>query len=609
MLLILDDMNKYLSLSVFYLLIGILFLFLVIFIQFRDLNLNIFLLKDLKFLVSNRVEDNQYVLDNLTLSIRGIKINLSKTKPLIIPENDLHLYPISYKVQDNAIYVYFENNIFLLFSFDSDNNFNVSSNLSKKLLMSYEIEDDYKVLFDKNIIIKGSGSHFDVSLGKHSQMSEREISVSPQEVFQIGNLVEESRTSEELVFKGHSRDIKLDVNSNLIYSLIRKVSKENFNLALIRFRDKAYASWSDKSSFSVEKGGWRRGDVYFFDEDIFIYLLAESLTRPNYEDIFSKLKSLVSLNENHLTYLSASYYVDADKIDKFFHYLSVNKTFINSLETDKLLRYLKEDSYLLEKIFLSENVSILNDALNILREPEVILTSGFNLIQAYNVLSNYIIFLQFDNNSFVLDKLKEELIKFVSTLFSVTSDGKVYVSGNKNDLSWDFEYTLKIAGLIKRLAAQLGCDLILDLAFNAIYYSLLKPDIDKIPYENYYADIVENDYIPKFSLFPNLGVGHWIYGASKIVNFKFSDTFYSIDFNHSLNSPGYFFFKGIPRPTLVRFRNIDWFTDPQFYIYSDGWRYYLDNNILVLKITPKKSDDTKILLRFDDLEVFGKINE
>ncbi|APR64973.1 hypothetical protein baBA2_000516 [Borrelia anserina] len=602
-------MNKYLSLSVFYLLIGILFLFLVIFIQFRDLNLNIFLLKDLKFLVSNRVEDNQYVLDNLTLSIRGIKINLSKTKPLIIPENDLHLYPISYKVQDNAIYVYFENNIFLLFSFDSDNNFNVSSNLSKKLLMSYEIEDDYKVLFDKNIIIKGSGSHFDVSLGKHSQMSEREISVSPQEVFQIGNLVEESRTSEELVFKGHSRDIKLDVNSNLIYSLIRKVSKENFNLALIRFRDKAYASWSDKSSFSVEKGGWRRGDVYFFDEDIFIYLLAESLTRPNYEDIFSKLKSLVSLNENHLTYLSASYYVDADKIDKFFHYLSVNKTFINSLETDKLLRYLKEDSYLLEKIFLSENVSILNDALNILREPEVILTSGFNLIQAYNVLSNYIIFLQFDNNSFVLDKLKEELIKFVSTLFSVTSDGKVYVSGNKNDLSWDFEYTLKIAGLIKRLAAQLGCDLILDLAFNAIYYSLLKPDIDKIPYENYYADIVENDYIPKFSLFPNLGVGHWIYGASKIVNFKFSDTFYSIDFNHSLNSPGYFFFKGIPRPTLVRFRNIDWFTDPQFYIYSDGWRYYLDNNILVLKITPKKSDDTKILLRFDDLEVFGKINE
>ncbi|AMR75324.1 hypothetical protein [Borrelia hermsii] len=600
-------MNKYLSLSFLYLLIGILFLFLVVFMQFRDLSLNVFLLKDLKFLVNNKVEDNQYVLDNLTLSVRGIKINLSKTKPLIIPENGLHLYPLSYKVQDNAIYVYFENNIFLLFSFDSNNNFNVSSNLSKKLLMSYEIESDYKILFDDNIIIKATDSHFEVSLGKHSQMNEREISVSPQEVFQIGDLVEGAKTSDELI--SSKSDIPLDVNSPVVYSSIKKVGKEDFDSALVRFRDKAYAAWSNKSRFSVEKGGWRKGNVYSFDEDIFIYFLAESLTRPDYEALFLKLKSLISLNEEHLTYLSASYYVDADKLDKFFRYLSVNKTFINSLESDKLLKYLKEDAYLLEKIFLSENVSILNVALKILREPEVILTSGFNLIQAYNVLSNYIIFLQFDNDRFVLGKLKEELTKFVSTLFSVTSNGEAYVPGNRSNVSWDFEYTLKIAGLLKRLASQLGNDLILEFVCNAIYYSLLKPDIEKIPYENYYADIVDNDYIPRFRLLSNLGVGHWIYGATKIINFNLSNAFYSIDFDRVLNSPGYFFFKGISNPTLVRFRNINWFTDPQFYMYSDGWRYYSDNKILVLKITPKKSDDTKILLRFDDIKAFENIDE
>ncbi|AHH03519.1 Hypothetical protein BHY_0568 [Borrelia nietonii YOR] len=602
-----NDMNKYLSLSFFYLLIGILFLFFVVFIQFRDLSLNVFLLKDLKFLVNNKVEDNQYVLDNLTLNIRGIKIHLSKTKPLIIPENGIHLYPISYKVQDNAIYVYFENNIFLLFSFDSNNNFNVSSNLSKKLLINYEIESDYKILFDENIIIEATDSHFEVSLGKHSQMNEREILVSPQEVFQIGDLVEGSKTSNELI--SSKPDILLDVNSPVVYSSIKKVDKKDFDSALVRFRDKAYDAWSNKSRFSVKKGGWRRGNVYSFDEDIFIYLLAESLTRPDYEATFLKLKSLVSLNEDHLTYLSASYYVDAEKLDKFFRYLSVNKTFINSLESDKLLKYLKEDAYLLEKIFLSENVSILNGALNILRKPEVILTSGFNLTQAYNVLSNYIIFLQFDNDNFVLGKLKEELTKFVSILFSVTSNGEAYIPGNKSDLSWDFEYTLKIAGLLKRLASHLGNDLLLEFVFNAIYYSLLKPDIEKIPYENYYADIVDNDYIPRFSLLPNLGVGHWIYGATKIINFDFSNAFYSINFDRGLNSSGYFFFKGIPNPTLVRFRNINWFTDPQFYIYSDGWRYYSDNKILVLKITPKKSDDTKILLRFDDVKAFGNIDE
>ncbi|ANF33988.1 hypothetical protein A7978_02610 [Borrelia turicatae] len=602
-------MNKYCGLSFFYLLIGILFLFLIVFIQFRDLSLNVFLLKDLKLLVNNKVEDSQYVLDSLILSIRGIKINLSKTKPIIIPANGLHLYPISYKVQDNAIHVYFENNIFLLFSFDSNDNFNVSSNLSKKLLISYEIESDYKVLFDENIIIKGTDGHFEVALGKHSQMNEREISVSPQEVFQIGNLVEESQTSDELISREPSRDIPLDINSPVVYSLIKKVDKSFFDSALLEFRNKAYDAWSHKSNFSVEKGGWRRGNVYSFDEDIFIYLLAESLRRPNYEATFLNLKSLIDLNEDHLTYLSASYYVNAERLGKFFRYLSVNKTFINSLESDKLLRYLKEDAYLLEKIFLSENISILNGALDILRKPEVILASGFSLTQAYNVLSNYIIFLQFDNDSFVLGRLREELTKFVSTLFSVTSHGEAYVSDNKDDLSWDFEYTLKIAGLLKRLAFQLGDDLILEFAFNAIYYSLLKPDIEKIPYENYYADIVDNDYIPKFSLFPNLGIGHWIYGASKIVNFNFSNAFYSIDFNRNLNSPGYFFFKGISNPTLVKFRNINWFTDPRFYIYSDGWRYYSDNKILVLKITPKKPDDMKILLRFDDIKVLKDIDE
>ncbi|AFI31310.1 hypothetical protein [Borrelia crocidurae] len=599
-------MKRYLSLSFFYLLIGILFLFVIILIQFRNLSLNIFLLNDLKFFVNNKVEDSHYVLDNLVLNIRGIKINLSKTYPIIIPENSLKLYPISYKVQDNSIYVYFENNIFLLFVFDLNNNFQISSNLSKKFLISYEIESDYKILFDKNIIVNDStNNHFDVSLGKHSKLKEGEILISPQEVFQIGNLVAKPQIANEVV----SRDIPLNMNFSAVYSLIKKISKKNFDSVLMKFRDKVYDAWSSSSNFSIKKGGWRKGNVYSFDEDIFIYYLAESLTRHNYEDIFPKLKPLISLNEDSLTYLSSSYYVDAEKIDMFFHYLSVNKTFINSLEPDKILKYLKEDAYLLEKIFLSENVSILNESLNILRTPEVILSSGFDLTQAYNILSNYIIFLQFDNDSFILDKLREELIKFISTLFFVTNDGEAYVSENKKDLSWDIEYTLKIAGLLKRLASKLNSNLILEFACNAIYYSLMNSDGNSIPYENYYADIVDNDYIPKFNLFPNLGIGHWIYSSSKIVNFNFSQSFYSIEFDRDLNSPGYFFFKGVERPTLVRFRNINWFTDVQFYIYSDGWRYYAGDKTLVLKITPKKLDDTKIFLRFDNIMGFRDIDE
>ncbi|BCR21946.1 hypothetical protein [Borrelia sp. HM] len=603
-------MKRYLSLSFFYLLFGIFFLFFIIFIQFRDLSSSVFFLRDLQFLANNKFENNKSVLDSLVISLRGIKINLSKDKPLFIPETRLNLYPVDYKLQGDAVYIYFANNIFLSFAFDSNDNFSISSNLSKKLIISYEIEGDYKILFDENITINGSDSYFEVILGKHSHINDKEISVSPQESFQIGKLIKKSKMSEEFISQTSSNnDTPLGMNSSDMYSLINIIDKKDFDSKLALFRDKAYDYWTNKSKFSVKQGGWLKDNVYSFNENIFVYLLAESLMKPNYEKIFLNLQSLIRFNQDKLTHLSVSYYADSEKLDQFFHYLSVNKKFIDSLELDKLLEYLKEDAYLLEKIFLSENISILNGALNILRNPEIILTSRFNLVQAYNVLSNYIIFLKFDNDNLIIGRLKEELTKFVSTLFSVTSNGEVYVFDDKSYLSRDLKYTLKIAGLLKRLAYQLRDDLMLQFTCNAIYYSLINPDVDQIPCEDYYADIVDNDYIPKFSLFPNLGVGNWIYGASKIVNFKFSKDFYSIDFERNLNIPGYFFFKGIEIPTLIKFRDISWFTDPQFYIYSDGWRYYFDNKMLVVKITPKKISDTNILLRFDNINLIRNVNE
>ena len=602
-------MKKYLRISFLNLLIGVVVLFLIIFVQFRDLSLNVFLLKDLKFLVGNKVEDGKYALDNLTLIIRGMRITLSKENPLIVPDSELYLNPISYKLQGNEIYVYFENNIFLLFSFDPEGSFSISSNLSRKLILTYEIESDYKIFFDENVLIRSRDYFFEIFLGKNTQINEREILISPQEIFKIGNLNKEIEKSKEPVTKEASGSVSLDINSPAVYGSIKEVEEGIFDSAIVRFKNKAYDAWSSESAFNVKQGGWLKGNVYSFDEDIFVYLLAESLTRAEREDIFLKLEALANLNEHKLTYLSSSYYVNEEKIDKFFSYLSLNRTFIDSLESDKLLGYLKEDSSLLEKIFLSENVPLFNEALNILKEPEVVLSFDFNVVQAYNILSNYIVFLKLNNDSSVVGKLKKEFVNFIATLFLVSGNGKAYIPSDKDNLSWDFEYTLKVAGLLKRLAYAVGDDLILRVSFNAIYYALMSKEVDQIPYEAYYADIVDNDYLPKFTLIPSIGIGNWVYGASKISNYNISDVSYSLDFNRSLNSPGYFFFKGISNPTLVRFRSINWYTDPQFYIYSDGWRYYPGNRMLVLKITPKKSEDTNILLRFDDVKIVRNIDE
>lgn len=330
--------------------------------------------------------------------------------------------------------------------------------------------------------------------------------------------------------------------------------------------------------------------------------LAESLIRGDHESIFLKLNSLLVKNEHKLTYLSLNYYANSDQIDKFISYLLRNKTFIDSLEKDRLMVYLKEDPRLLEKIFLSENGSKLNDALNLLKDPKKILSSNFDFIQTYNILSNYLTFLKISNDDSVYLDFKKELYRFVFTLFGVTDEGKVYILNNDNMNSSDVvEYAVKISGVLKRIASYLKDNLILKLSFNVIYYSLMNDYVKGIPYESYYSDIIDNQYMPQFIFIPSNGSIRWIYAASRILNRDITDTKVIINFDQEINYSSYIFFGNILNPTLVRFREIDWFTDYKFYIYSDGWKYYPSNKILVIKATPKKKKPLNLLLRFDKI--------
>ncbi len=163
------------------------------------------------------------------------------------------------------------------------------------------------------------------------------------------------------------------------------------------------------------------------------------------------------------------------------------------------------------------------------------------------------------------------------------------------------EYAVKISGVLKRIASYLKDNLILKLSFNVIYYSLMNDYIKGIPYESYYSDIIDNQYMPQFIFIPSNGSIRWIYAASRILNRDITDTKVIINFDQEINYSSYIFFGNILNPTLVRFREIDWFTDYKFYIYSDGWKYYPSNKILVIKATPKKKKPLNLLLRFDKI--------
>ncbi|WP_301409740.1 hypothetical protein [Borreliella tanukii] len=592
----------------FNLLLGVLILFVVIFLQFRNLNVNIFFLKDVKLEVNNKVENSEYILNDIVVNVRGLRILLSKLNPLIVLETGLNLLPISYKVQDMGIYVYFENNIFLGFLFDSENNFSIESNLSKSFLLSYEVEDHYEVLLNKPTISirQGENLEYKVFLGENVKIRKKDILIFPQSTFKIGNAIYIDSPKKNIpnsIIEGNQSNI---LDHSIMHSKIKEVDSKIFNETLNNFRQSAYDFWNNPVNLNVSRGGWLKYGAYSFDENLMVCFLAESLIRGEHESIFLKLDSLLVKNEHKLTYLSLNYYANSDQIDKFFSYLSRNKTFIDSLEKDRLVVYLKEDPRLLEKIFLSENVSKLDYVLNLLKNPKKILSSNFDFSQTYNILSNYLTFLKISNDDSVYSSFKKELYKFVFTLFGVTDEGKVYILNNNINSSDVVEYALKISGVLKRIASYLKDNLILKLSFNVIYYSLISDYVKEIPYESYYSDIIDNKYMPQFIFISDRGSIRWIYAASRILNSEITDDKVIINFDQEINYSNYIFFGNILNPTLVRFREIDWFTDYKFYVYSDGWKYYPLSKILVIKATPKKKKIFNLLLRFD--KIAKKIN-
>ncbi|MCD2332132.1 hypothetical protein [Borreliella americana] len=604
-------MKEFLRARAFNLLLGSLMLFVVIFLQFRNLNLNIFFLKDIKLEVNNKVENSEYILNDIVVNVRGLRIFLSKLNPLVVLETGLNLFPISYKVQNIGIYVYFENNIFLGFLLDSENNFSIESNLSKSFLLSYEVEDHYEVLLDEPTVSirQGKNLEYKIFLGENVKIREKDILISPQAAFRIGNAIyidSPKKNISNSIIEGNQSNKSDVLDYSTIRSKVKEVDNKIFNDTLNNFRQNAYDSWNNSVNFNVSKGGWLKYGAYSFDENLMVCFLAESLIRGDYESIILKLDSLLVKNEHKLTYLSLCYYANSDQFNKFFSYLSRNKTFIDSLEEDRLMVYLKEDPRLLEKIFLSENGSKLNSALNLLKDPKKTLSSNFGLSQAYNILSNYLTFLKIRaEDSFYLS-FKKELYKFIFTLFGVTDEGKVYILNNDINSSDVVEYALKISGVLKRIASYLKDNLILKLSFNAIYYSLMSDYAKEIPYESYYSDIIDNQYVPQFIFISSYGSIRWIYTASRILNREITDAKVAIDFDQEINYSSYIFFGNILNPTLVRFREIDWFTDYKFYVYSDGWKYYPLSKILVIKATPKKKRSFNLLLRFD--KIAKKIN-
>lgn len=119
----------------------------------------------------------------------------------------------------------------------------------------------------------------------------------------------------------------------------------------------------------------------------------------------------------------------------------------------------------------------------------------------------------------------------------------MYILNNNINSSDVVEHALKISGVLKRMASYLKDSLILKLSLNAIYYSLMSDYAKGIPYESYYSDIIDNQYMPQFIFISSYGSIRWIYAASGVLNREITDTKVAIDFDQEINYSSYIFLK------------------------------------------------------------------
>ncbi len=112
--------------------------------------------------------------------------------------------------------------------FDSENNFSIESNLSKSFLLSYEVEEHYEVLLDKpNISIRqGENLEYKVFLGENVKIREKDILISPQATFRIGNAIyidSPKKSIPNSIIEGNQSNI---LDYSIMHSKIKEVDNK-----------------------------------------------------------------------------------------------------------------------------------------------------------------------------------------------------------------------------------------------------------------------------------------------------------------------------------------------------------------------------------------------
>lgn len=124
----------------------------------------------------------------------------------------------------------------------------------------------------------------------------------------------------------------------------------------------------------------------------------------------------------------------------------------------------------------------------------------------------------------------------------------------------------------------------------------LAPEAERIPPEQLYRLVAQELYTPEeYPLYAFLYPGSWILTASQLAEVQIDPNRHLYRFSFPAAQTHYVLIQGVRPPESLAMHGIPWKTDPQYFLYSDGWAYVESTQSLFIKLTHRAEVEEIVL--------------
>ncbi len=123
-----------------------------------------------------------------------------------------------------------------------------------------------------------------------------------------------------------------------------------------------------------------------------------------------------------------------------------------------------------------------------------------------------------------------------------------------------------------------------------------EPLADLLSPESIYRLVPSVHYTPaEYPLYSYLYPGSWIWTASRLTDVKIDDQQYRFFFSFPTGETHYLLIQGIRPMASMIMHGIPWKSDPEYFLYTDGWAYDESTQTLFVKLTHRKISEELVL--------------